>query len=104
MSSSLERGTRMELIAVCTPNSHPDQGGGVNHGFQINVLDDQLGILATVDLPDWETFRPASAGHRLIEVGYMISPGVDRADLNGWKAAAHGYTVPVVSLNEVDHV
>lgn len=33
----------------------------------------------------------------------MIRHGVDRADLNGWKAAAHGYTVPVVSLNEVDH-
>ena len=27
-----------ELIAVCTPNSHPHEDGRVGHGFQINVL------------------------------------------------------------------
>lgn len=88
-----------ELTAVCTPNSHPHDDGGVEHGFQINVLDEQLDILATVALPDWERFRPASAGHRLIELGYTIRPGLDRADLNGWKPEAHGYTVPVVPLD-----
>jgi hypothetical protein len=94
----------MELTAVCTPNSHPHEDGRVEHGFQINVLvlDEQLTTLATIDLPDWETFRPASAGHRLIEAGYMIRPGVDRADLNGWTPTANGYTVPVISLEEVD--
>lgn len=102
MSSLQERGTTMELTAVCTPNSHPHEDGNVEHGFQINVLDEQLAILATVDLPDWESFRPASAGHRLIEVGFMIRPGVDRADLNGWKPVTNGYTVPVVSIEEVD--
>jgi hypothetical protein len=90
------------LFATCTPNSHPRDDGSARHGFQINVLDEQLTIHATIDLADWESFRPASAGHRLIEVGYMISPGVDRADLNGWQPTAHGYTVPVVSLDEVD--
>lgn len=92
----------MELIATCTPNSQPHGDGRVEHGYQINVLDDQLTIHATIDLADWENFRPASAGHRLIEVGYMISPGVDRADLNGWQRTASGYMVPVVSLDEVD--
>lgn len=92
----------MEHTAVCTPNSYPHEEGRVEHGFQINVLDEHLTVLATVDLPDWESFRPASAGHRLIEAGYMIRPGVDRADLNGWKPVANGYTVPVVSLEEVD--
>lgn len=92
----------MELIATCTPNSQPYGDGRVEHGYQINVLDDQLTIHATIDLDDWERFRPASAGHRLIEVGYMISPGVDRADLNGWQRTAHGYMAPVVSLDEVD--
>lgn len=92
------------LIATCTPNSHPRDDGSAEHGFQINVieLDDQLTPHATIDLPDWETFRPASAGHRLIEIGYMISPGVDRADLNGWQRMTGGYTVPVVSLDGVD--
>lgn len=92
----------IELTAVCTPNSHPHPDGRVEHGYQLNViaLDDQLTTLVTVDLPDWDRFRPASAGHRLIEVGYMIRPGIDRADMNGWRREASGYTVPVVRLDE----
>lgn len=96
-----------DLTAVCTPNSHPHDDGRVEHGYQINViaLDDNLSTLATIDLPDWESFRPASAGHRLIEAGYMIAPGIDRADMNGWKPVpnSHAYKVPVVPLDADGH-
>lgn len=40
-----------------------------------------------VQLTDWDDFRPASAGHRLIENGYMIHP-VEQFDpqaSGGWK-------------------
>ena len=88
-------------MATCTPNSLPDAGGEVQHGFQINVLDASMAILATVDLPDWETFRPASAGHRLIEHGYMIRPDARTSGtVNGWRQAGSGWMTQVMRLDD----
>lgn len=97
-----------ELTAVCTPNSHPHPDGRVEHGYQINVLDEGLSIVATVDLPEWESFRPASAGHRLIEHGYMIRPDARGPQaVNGWRRAEPGldsWSVPVVRVDVGDLV
>jgi hypothetical protein len=60
--------------------------------------------LARIELPDWDDFRPASAGHRLIEQGFQVLPAAhyepDRAA--GWKPGADGqtYTAPVYRLPE----
>lgn len=81
------------LTAVCTPNSHPDEDGRVEHGYQLNVLDPDLRIVATVDLPDWTTFQPAEAGRQLAEHGYTIRP-----DAHGWRTAAlnlNSWSAPV---------
>lgn len=72
------------LFATCTPNSMP-QAGHVEFGYELNVMNDQLELLATLDLPDWHKFRPASAGHRLVEMGYMIHPNARNPErVNGW--------------------
>lgn len=88
------------LMATCTPNSQPFWDGGeqrTEHGYQINVLDDGLNILATIELPDWETFRPASAGHRLIEHGWMIRPDARGPEsVNGWRAIGSGWVTQVI--------
>lgn len=89
------------LMAACTPNSLPDDEGDVEHGFQINVLDHNLEILATIDLPDWESFRPASAGHRLIEHGYMIRPDTRTPEtVNGWREVGSGWMTQVMRLDD----
>lgn len=93
--------TDKTLMAACTPNSLPDAAGEVEHGFQINVLDDGMTVLATIDLPDWETFRPASAGHRLIERGYMIRPDARGPEtVNGWRRAGIGFMTQVMRLDD----
>jgi hypothetical protein len=91
------------LTAACTPNSHPDEAGRVGHGYQITVLDGRMEILATVDLPDWESFGPATAGHRLIEHGYMIRPDARGLPdtVNGWRQVGSGWLVPVVRIDDV---
>jgi hypothetical protein len=92
--------TDKTLLATCTPNSLPD-ADGVEYGFQINVLDDSMAVLATIDLPDWETFRPASAGHRLIEHGYMIRPDARGPEtVNGWRRAGSGWMTQVTRLDD----
>lgn len=89
------------LVAACTPNSLPDAGGVAEYGFQINVLDDDMSVLATINLPDWETFRPASAGHRLIEHGYMIRPDARTPEtVNGWSQAGSGWMASVMRLED----
>jgi hypothetical protein len=91
------------LMAACTPNSLPDADGEVEHGFQINVLNEGMDILATIDLPDWESFRPASAGHRLIEHGYMIHPEARGPEtVNGWRQAGAGWMVSVIRTECTD--
>ena len=43
-------------------------------GYLISVVEtDSLLPVLRIDLPEWESFRPASAGHRLIEHGYMTN-------------------------------
>ncbi|MEU4352804.1 hypothetical protein [Streptomyces sp. NPDC023838] len=57
-----------------------------------------------IELPEWDDFRAASAGHRLIEYGFQVLPAAhfepDRAA--GWKPRADGltYTAPVYRLPE----
>lgn len=80
-----------EFVATCTPNSLPHDDGRVEHGYQINVLAEDFSIVATVDLPDWEVFDPASAVHQLSEAGFTLGP-----DVNGWNPSGLGYTMPVV--------
>lgn len=84
-------------MATCTPNSAPYDDGRVEHGFQINVLDDGLSIIETINLPEWEEFRPASAGHRLIEHGFMIRPdGRGPETVNGWRPMGSGWITQVI--------
>lgn len=96
-------GEAATLTAVCTPNSHPGGDGRVEHGYQLNVLDQDLNIVATVDLPDWGSFRPASAGHRLAEHGYMIRPDARGPQtFDGWRQASPGldsWSAPVVRVD-----
>ncbi|MFG3336960.1 hypothetical protein ACGFZZ_33700 [Streptomyces tendae] len=80
------------LMAVCTPNSHPHDDGRVEHGYQLNVLDEDLAVQATVDLPDWESFQQEAAGRRLTEAGFALDPtGAD-----SWRPSGLGFMAPVV--------
>ncbi|MXM62184.1 hypothetical protein GR925_01635 [Streptomyces sp. HUCO-GS316] len=67
----------MQLTAICAIT---------RNGYRLRVLaDDQDGDLLDLAL-DWDTFRPASAGHRLIEHGYMIRPDARTSEaVNGWR-------------------
>ncbi|WP_432158208.1 hypothetical protein [Streptomyces sp. bgisy153] len=85
-----------ELTAVCTPNSYPHEDGRIEHGYQLNVLDQDLTVLATVDLPDWESFHQEAAGHRLADAGFALQPGLDSSGAEGWTSAGLGYMAPVV--------
>lgn len=89
------------LLAACTPNSLPDAEGHSEHGFQINVVDGDMTILTTIDLPDWEIFHASSAGHRLIEHGYMIRPDARGPEtVNGWRRVGPGFMVPVMRTED----
>ncbi|MDX3130618.1 hypothetical protein PV367_12620 [Streptomyces europaeiscabiei] len=82
------------LTAICT---------GTPDGYRIRVLaEDHDGDL--VDLVfGWDSFRPASAGHRLIEHGYMIRPDARTPDtVNGWREVPGQpgtWSVPVMPTN-----
>jgi hypothetical protein len=80
-----------ELIATFTPSSYPHEDGRVEHGYQLNVLAEDLAILVTVDLPDWESFRQEAAGHCLAGAGFTLQP-----DSAGWSPSGLGYMAPVV--------
>ncbi|MFF7475081.1 hypothetical protein [Streptomyces sp. NPDC008092] len=65
------------LTAICT---------GTPDGYLIRVLDEDHGVYLVHLFFDWGSFRPASAGHRLIEHGYMIRPDARTPDaVNGWR-------------------
>lgn len=86
------------FLATATPT---DPGGYV---LTVTNYTPEPVELARIDLPDWDHFRSASAGHRLIEQGYQVLPAAhyepDRAA--GWKPGADGltYTAPVYRLPE----
>jgi hypothetical protein len=88
-----------ELIATYTPNSHPHEDGQVEHGYQLNVLDGDLVVLVTVDLPDWEGFRQEEAADRLADAGFALQSGPDSASADGWRPAGIGYMAPVVPIS-----
>lgn len=76
-------------------------------GYRLRVLAEESAgdsVDRVVDLHlDWEAFRPASAGHCLIERGFMIRPDA-RGDgkVNGWRRVPGGHgeawSVPVMAL------
>ncbi|MFI6464573.1 hypothetical protein [Streptomyces sp. NPDC050538] len=82
------------LTAICT---------GTPDGYRIRVLDEDHGVYLVHLFFDWDSFRPASAGHRLIEHGYMIRPDARTPDaVNGWREVPgqHGtWSVPVMPTN-----
>jgi hypothetical protein len=85
-----------ELIATYTPNSYPHEDGRVEHGYQLNVLDQDLAIVVTVDLPDWESFHQEAADRCLASAGFALQPDPDSAGVVGWSPSGLGYMAPVV--------
>ncbi|MET9528205.1 hypothetical protein [Streptomyces coeruleorubidus] len=85
-----------ELVAACTPNSYPHDDGRVEHGYQLNVFDQDLAVLATVDLPDWESFDHEEAGRHLADAGFSLQSGSGSAGTGGWSPAGLGYMASVV--------
>ncbi|MFM9538621.1 hypothetical protein ACKI1I_42770 [Streptomyces turgidiscabies] len=83
------------LTAICT---------GTPDGYRIRVLDEDHGVYLVHLFFDWDSFRPASAGHRLIEHGYMIRPDARTPDaVNGWRGVPGQpatWSVPVIPTNE----
>ncbi|MER6204642.1 hypothetical protein [Streptomyces sp. NPDC001642] len=82
------------LSAICT---------GTPDGYRIRVLDEDHGVYLAHLFFDWDSFRPASAGHRLIEHGYMIRPNARTTDaVNGWREVPgqpETWSVPVIPTN-----
>lgn len=73
-------------------------------GWHLHVIGPTGECVASVDLPDWAEWRGASAGHRLIEHGYMVTAAshweADRAA--GWVQLAGGtYAAPVAPQREI---
>lgn len=68
-----------------------------NTGWSITVAENGT-VHAYIPLPHWHEFRPASAGHRLIEHGWTVHTSAfsDRARMAGWIDQASGaYVAPV---------
>lgn len=82
------------LTAICT---------GAPDGYRIRVLDEDHDVYLVHLFFDWDSFRPASAGHRLIEHGYMIRPDARTPDaVNGWREVPGQpgtWSVPVIPTN-----
>lgn len=77
------------------------------NGYVITVTDynaPEPEQLLRVDLDEWDYFRSASAGHRLIEKGFAVLPAAhfERDRAAGWKAGPDGltYSAPVYRLPE----
>lgn len=85
-----------ERTAVCTPNSHPHEDGRVEHGYQLNVLDNDLAVLTTIELPHWTSCDLNEASRHLAEAGYALRPGEDEG--GGWRPAGLGYMAPVTPM------
>jgi hypothetical protein len=88
--------TEQHLLAVCA---------GTETGYRLRVLSDaDTRDLVRLDL-DWDAFHPASAGHRLIEQGYMIRPDARGPEtVNGWREIPgqdRAWSVQVVPTDDV---
>lgn len=77
------------LFAACTPNSLPEHGR-TEHGWQINIVNDAMTVLHTVDLPDWNTFHETEAAAALERAGYALPPSTE------WAPAGLGFMAAVV--------
>jgi hypothetical protein len=84
-----------ELIAACTPNSYPGEDGRVEHGYQLTIIDQDISVLATVDLPDWESFHQEAAGKRLADMGFTLRSDPSSPDADAWSPAGLGYMATV---------
>lgn len=87
----------MQLTAICAAT--PD-------GHRLRVLTDEQGE-TLLDLSfDWTSFRPASAGHRLIDHGYMIRPDARSPEaVNGWRfviGQPETWSVPVITVDQAE--
>ncbi|MFB7312952.1 hypothetical protein [Streptomyces sp. NPDC056192] len=84
-----------ELIAACTPNSYPNEDGRVVHGYQLTVLDQDIAVLASTDLPGWESFHPEAAGKHLADMGFTLQSDPSSPDADSWSPAGLGYMATV---------
>ncbi|MFF9908771.1 hypothetical protein ACF1HU_35825 [Streptomyces olivaceus] len=94
----LDRGQDAPYLAVGEPTAGP-------YGWHFTVIRvvDRATVL-TFDMPKWGEWRPASAGHRLIERGYITSPPAhfepDRAA--GWESLPDGgWAAPVHPVEDI---
>jgi hypothetical protein len=72
--------------------------GGRSGKLAIQVLEMvTVGTILRIELPYWDDFRAASAGHRLIEYGYQIDSPAFMLPGNaaGWTPYRTGYVAPV---------
>ncbi|MEU2453883.1 hypothetical protein ABZ605_27870 [Streptomyces sp. NPDC012765] len=81
-----------ELNAVITPNSLPHPDGRVEHGYQLNVLDEDLAIVATVELAHWTGCDLREASRHLTEAGFALCSGGQDGD---WRQSGMGYMARV---------
>ncbi|MFJ5798519.1 hypothetical protein [Streptomyces decoyicus] len=71
----------LELIAACTPNSHPHDGE----------------VLVAINLPNWESSQEVTARPPLPRRrGLRPQPDLDSSGSAGWSPAGLGFLVPVV--------
>lgn len=77
----------------------------VKDGWKITILRTCDATHAeTITLPDWADFRPASAGHRLIEYGYMLPAAAHFAPDReaGWHPVpGKGWSAPAYPRDEL---
>lgn len=74
-------------LAVCELRRGPD-GGYYRDIWSLRVISTTTGaVVHVIALPEWDDIRPASAGHRLIEHGYMTMPATHYAPdaAAGWR-------------------
>jgi hypothetical protein len=79
---------------------------GDDTGYTIRVLPNGPGEDLVKFHVEWDEFRFASAGHRLIEHGYMIAPEARTSETrNGWQdnETPDTYSVLVVSTQAMGY-
>ncbi|MFF2864540.1 hypothetical protein ACFVSX_32250 [Streptomyces rubiginosohelvolus] len=84
-----------EFFAACTPNSLPNDDGIAEHGWQLNVLDENMAILTTVDLPEWKSFDEHTATQRLATMGCTLRDNPKSPEQDGWTPAGIGHMASV---------